>query len=45
MHLWKQQKARLLYPRMKIHVELAEKMICFFWVQKTDVEIAMNRDF
>ena len=30
---------------MKIHVELAEKMICFFWVQKTDVEIAMNRAF
>ena len=45
MHLWKQEKARLLYPTMKIHVELAEKMICFFWVQKTDVEIAMTRAF
>ena len=45
MHLWKQQKARLLYPRMKINVELAEKMVCFFWVQKTDVEIAMNLAF
>ena len=45
MHLWKQQKARLLYPTMKIHMGLAEKMICFFWVQKTDVEIAMNCAF
>ena len=45
MHLWKQQKARLLYPTMKIHVELAEKMICFFWVQKKDVENAMKRAF
>ena len=34
MHLWKQEKARLLYPTMKIHVELAEKMICFFWGAK-----------
>ena len=45
MQLWKPQKARLLYPTMKIHVELAEKMICFFWVQKTDVEIAMKCGF
>ena len=30
VHLWKQEKGRLLYPTMKIHVELAEKMICFF---------------
>ena len=45
MHLSKQQKARLLYPTMKIHVELAEKMICLFGAQKTDVEIAMNRAF
>ena len=45
MHLWKQEKASLLYPTMKIHVYLAEKMICFFWVQKTDVEIAMNCAF
>ena len=45
MQLRKQQKARLLYPTMKIHVELAEKLICSFWVQEADVEIAMNRAF
>ena len=45
MHPGKQQKARLLYPTMKIHVELAGKLICFFGVQKTDVEDAMNRAF
>ena len=45
MHLWKLQRARLLYPTMEIHVELAEKMICFFGVQKTDVEIAMKCAF
>ena len=45
MHPWKQQKARLLYPTMKIHVELVEKRIWLFWVQKKDVENAMKRAF